>query len=270
LEIKCLVAVLASVAVCILPMTAFSAQQPVSSVIEISEKHAGEIGRRIWQNESGGRLEGLTAWNEGEDFPSLGICHFIWYPHKKNGPFVETFPHLLRFMHERGVRLPKWLAQSDGCPWRDRKSFFRDFNGLRLRQLRELLAATIHLQIQFAAERMKQSATVIAAAAEKNERERILRNFFLVAQKKHGVYALIDYVNFKGEGTSPQERYNGVGWGLLQVLREMGDGEPLQEFAGAAERVLQRRVAASPPQRRESRWLAGWLKRCRTYSEQLE
>ena len=41
-------------------------------------------GMKIWQNESGATVSGLTHWNEGEEFPSLGIGHFIWYPHGFN------------------------------------------------------------------------------------------------------------------------------------------------------------------------------------------
>jgi hypothetical protein len=38
------------------------------------------IGRKVWQNECGGTVAGLTSWNAGENFASLGIGHFIWYP----------------------------------------------------------------------------------------------------------------------------------------------------------------------------------------------
>ena len=38
------------------------------------------IGSRIYKNEALGKPEYLTHWNEGEDFPSLGIGHFIWRP----------------------------------------------------------------------------------------------------------------------------------------------------------------------------------------------
>jgi hypothetical protein len=78
---------------------------------------------------------------------------------------------------------------------------------------------------------------------------------------------LVDYVNFKGEGTLPSERYKGQGWGLLQVLEEMGDRPPLLEFRRAADTVLTRRVKNSPPGRGESRWLPGWKNRIRTYAE---
>jgi len=83
------------------------------------------------------------------------------------------------------------------------------------------------------------------------------------------VYALVDYVNFKGEGTAPAERYRGEGWGLLQVLDAMADRPEaaLAAFADAAAAVLARRVALAPAERRETRWLGGWLTRVATYAE---
>jgi hypothetical protein len=97
-------------------------------------------------------------------------------------------------------------------------------------------------------------------------RERLRRNFYRVAGQPAGVYALVDYVNFKGEGILRTERYKGVGWGLEQVLLEMGDGSPLREFSRAAAKVLETRVKNSPPERREQRWLAGWQNRVRGYA----
>jgi len=77
-------------------------------------------------------------------------------------------------------------------------------------------------------------------------------------------------VNFKGEGLSPTERYNGEGWGLLQVLLEMSgspDRRALAQFREAAGTVLARRAEnAKDPIERE-RWLPGWLKRLETYKE---
>ncbi|WP_295926226.1 hypothetical protein [uncultured Akkermansia sp.] len=94
-----------------------------------------------------------------------------------------------------------------------------------------------------------------------------------VAMAPNGMYALIDYVNFKGEGTNPAERYRGQGWGLMQVLEEMRPAAPGQpaaaEFAEAAKRVLQRRVDNSPVGRGEARWLAGWKNRCDSYKRNL-
>ncbi len=77
-------------------------------------------------------------------------------------------------------------------------------------------------------------------------------------------------MNFKGEGLNPKERYQGEGWGLLQVLIEMSppaDAEQApQAFAEAARRVLARRVKNSPPERGETRWLEGWKNRCASYA----
>jgi HAMP domain-containing protein len=89
----------------------------------------------------------------------------------------------------------------------------------------------------------------------------------LAEDARHGSYALIDYVHFKGEGTSPAERYAGAGWGLLQVLQEMPSQgtSPLADFVRSAEAVLARRVANAPPERNEQRWLEGWNNRLGTY-----
>ena len=52
---------------------------------------------------------------------------------------------------------------------------------------------------------------------------------------------MIDYVNFKGEGTNPKERYHGEGWGVLQVLDGM-ERDGANAFGESAARVLARRV----------------------------
>ena len=79
------------------------------------------------------------------------------------------------------------------------------------------------------------------------------------------MYALIDYVNFKGEGISEKERYKNQGWGLLQVLEHMNPENQniMQEFARSADYVLTRRVENAP--RDETHWLTGWRKRINTY-----
>src|SRR5687767_5521069 len=57
-----------------------------SAAFGLSDSELDRIGRRVWQNECGGRRDGLTSWNVGEDFASLGIGHFIWYPKGMDGP----------------------------------------------------------------------------------------------------------------------------------------------------------------------------------------
>src|ERR1700728_3197824 len=69
----------------------------------ISKEVAEQVGQRIWMNECRGSLAGLTSWNEGEEFASLGIGHFIWYPTNKTGKFKAKFPELLGFLDQQKV-----------------------------------------------------------------------------------------------------------------------------------------------------------------------
>jgi hypothetical protein len=79
------------------------------AAVDISSTDAQRIGKRIWQNECGGTISGLTSWNVGENFASLGIGHFIWYPKGQRGPFDESFPKLVRFVSAHGAKLPPFL-----------------------------------------------------------------------------------------------------------------------------------------------------------------
>lgn len=236
------------------------------SALEVSDADALSAGKRLWQNECGGTVAGLTAWNTGENFPSLGIGHFIWYPRGTTGPFEESFPQLVKHLAARGVALPKWLREADGCPWATRAEFQADQAGPRLTELRKLLSETVAEQARFAAQRLQAALPKMLAAAPAAERAAIQRRFEKVAAARGGIYPLLDYVNFKGEGVKESERYAGRGWGLLQVLGAMRDSaEPKAAFAAAAEAVLTERVRNAPPERGEQRWLAGWKKRVASY-----
>ncbi len=84
---------------------------------------------------------------------------------------------------------------------------------------------------------------------------------------ERGLYILLDYTNFKGEGTLKSERYNGQGWGLLQVLEHMDPREANKQkaFALSAKAMLSRRIKNSPKARGEERWRKGWNIRLNTY-----
>lgn len=227
------------------------------------------IGKRIWQNECGGTVAGLTSWNSGENFASLGIGHFIWYPEGVEGPFEESFPKLIQWYRQRGVKLPGWLLSTKDCPWPNQAAFARDRDGDRQKDLRKLLASTISEQTLFIIARLDQAAPRLVKAAGRNG-ALVERNIALLRQTAAGNFALIDYVNFKGEGLSPKERYKGEGWGLLQVLLNMRPPDAASApaaFAKSSQQVLARRVANSPPERGEKRWLAGWSNRCAAYAK---
>lgn len=237
--------------------------------INLSADDASRIGRKIWQNESNGTIEGLTSWNKGENFASLGIGHFIWYPKGVQGPYDESFPKLISYMKQRQVGMPGWVANTPDCPWSTLAQFEAERNSPQMQELRTFLANTVSVQTDFIVNRLQSALPkMMAAAGNAGDKQRIQNNFYAVAQTPQGVYALIDYVNFKGEGTNPSERYKGEGWGLAQVLLEMR-GNPqgaaaANEFSEAAKRVLTRRVQNAKP-KDESMWLQGWHNRCETY-----
>ena len=240
--------------------------------IQVSRSEANAIGRKIWQNECGGSVSGLTSWNSGEDFPSLGIGHFIWYVASRRGPFEESFPQLISYMKKRGVSMPAWLAGQKGSPWKSRAEFQAQVNSAQMKELRTFLSQTVAVQTDFIVLRLERSMPkMISATSGGDQKKKLQAYFYAVAESSQGVYALIDYVNFKGEGVKSSERYKGQGWGLRDVLLEMR-GQPrglvaANEFSEAAKRVLQRRVRNAPASRNESRWLPGWTNRCETYKK---
>ena len=233
----------------------------------LSDKDAAEVGRKVWQNECGGRIEGLTSWNSGEEFPSLGIGHFIWYPKGQTGPYSESFPSVLKHLQEHGAKLPDWLSPGMGCPWQTREEFLKDQQSARMLELRQLLSSTVGLQTDYLMQRMENALPKMLEKAAPENRDRVKKQFERVLNSgKAGVFCLIDYVNFKGEGVVDTERYKGEGWGMLQVLEHMREtGDPVQAFADSAKEALTRRVANSPPARHEEKWLPGWKNRVDAY-----
>jgi hypothetical protein len=239
--------------------------------IRLSHSDALRIGKRVWQNECDGTVSGLTSWNQGEDFASLGIGHFIWYPKGRRGPFEESFPKVLSFISGRGAKLPTFLlgAGARACPWNSRTEFVRAQNSVEMNQLRRFLADTIDLQAEFLVARLDAALPKMLAEATPGDRPNVQQQFERLTKTPQGCYALVDYVNFKGEGVLHSERYEGQGWGLLQVLEAMhgnSEAEGADEFARAAKAVLTRRVHNSPPERHESQWLTGWLRRVNSYN----
>lgn len=241
--------------------------------IDLTVQDTQKIGQKIWHNECNGTVAGLTSWNKGEDFASLGIGHFIWYAKDKRSIYQETFPDLLRFLEQHGRDISfLQLDMHYNCPWQTREEFLAAQQGEHLVKLRQLLADTVDLQTQFIIQRLQgvleKLVKNLSGATAKHITEQFNR---LLASGPAGAYALIDYINFKGEGIAPAERYKGQGWGLLQVLQGMRGqvvGKPaLAEFAASAEKVLTVRVENSPQERGEARWLSGWIKRVKTYLE---
>lgn len=240
--------------------------------IDYSPAFYTELATRIWRNEAGGSVEKLVWWNEGEAFVSAGIGHFLWYPREKTAPFTQTFPDVLRFLQKKGNKLPAWINEQDmSCPWNARSQVVGAADK-RLQELRMFLHTTIADQAEFIVNRYTKATQSILKSLCRDERQRMENHMRLIGATPQGLYALIDYVNFKGEGTNPKERYNNQGWGLLHVLRALDtklvNENPCKAFAQAAEKILRQRVRNAPKERHEERWLAGWLNRIATYDVQ--
>ena len=229
------------------------------------------IGTKIFQNETGGRIDQLVHWNHREDFASMGIGHFTWYPAGRRQSFGNTFPGLLDYLKMNGVQLPAWVqrARFEGAPWRTRGELMRAKNTPEVKQFAQLLYNTRHLQAKYIMDRAMRAMPKLVKKTPPHLRAHVAKNLNDVANSRGGRYVLVDYVNFKGEGLNRHGGYKGQNWGLLQVLEEMRPtqvGQPaLNEFADAAMRVLERRVRNSKPSRNERKWLPGWRNRTNTY-----
>ncbi len=211
------------------------------------------IAERIYHNECASDPKNLVHWNKGENFPSLGIGHFIWFPVGVKERFEESFPAFMRYYQSRyHDNLPAWLLGA--APWHNEAEMLAD---KRVEKLRDFLEQHKGVQADFMAYRLRQVDYHDSHVKAQFER---------IAAYEEGYYLLIDYLNFKGSGLNPKERYHDKGWGLKQVLSCMqGVDDAKKEFAECAKKVLQERVKNSPPERGEKRWLKGWFNRIETY-----
>lgn len=241
---------------------------PLVGSLDLSTQTTSMIATKIWKNECNESVLGLTHWNKGEAFPSMGIGHFIWYTEERKECFEQTFPQLLLFFKHHGVTLPAWLDQAKGCPWKSRDDFYREIHSPRMRELRQLLFTYKDLQARFMVQRLEKVLDDIVQALPEEARPKMIFLISALTSNAQGLYALIDYLNFKGSGLSPEEGYRGQQWGLFQVLQKVAVRPLLADFVAAGKEVLNNRVEKAPPDRKdEVKWLPGWLNRLDTYLE---
>lgn len=236
--------------------------------VTISDQSLQDIAAKIYRNETGGKRENLIVWNNGENFPSLGIGHFIWYKYNEPERFEESFPTLVEFYRTKNVELPWILRMYRYAPWKTQSEFLSaKQNDPAFKELESFLYTTQPIQIEFIANRLHASLPKILAHTKQPQAVR--KNFNALINHPVGLYALIDYINFKGEGINANERYQGQGWGLLQVLEGMNvqasNNDLLASFRDSATHVLTNRVKNAPKERGEERWLPGWINRIKTY-----
>ncbi|MFH1857085.1 MAG: hypothetical protein ABH836_07695 [Candidatus Omnitrophota bacterium] len=256
-----------------LVLTIIAATANTQGVIigSLSSDEIQQIGQRVFENECSAKDKNLIVWNEGEDFLSLGIGHFIWHPANSKIIFEESFIKFIEYAKASGEKIPLWLDKKSipACPWSSRDDFLNAQSDSRLMELKNFIIKTKTAQATFIVKRLEESLLLILKNIPEGTRDKISSQFSRVASSPSGIYALADYVNFKGLGISPAESYQGKGWGLLQVLEEMKSEnevpDALEEFTRSANMVLENRVKNSPASRNEIKWLKGWQNRVNSY-----
>lgn len=247
-----------------------------SSELKLTPKQANYIAKKVWQNEGAGLDKYLVHWNDGEDFASVGIGHFIWFSKGHTERFREVFPMVLAFMEERDVQMPDWLNSKTPLPWNSKAEFYqaKKAGTRKHRELFAFLKGTMPYQAEFMAVRLSHALPQILETIEDTSKQKIIKRRFNQVLyhadgkiDERGLYILLDYTNFKGEGTLKSERYKGEGWGLLQVLEHFDEKAPnkYKAFSDSAKAMLSRRIKNSPPARGEERWRRGWNVRLDTY-----
>jgi len=247
-----------------------------SSTIHLSKGQANYIAKKVWQNEGAGLDKYLVHWNSGEDFASVGIGHFIWFSKGHTERFREVFPMVVAYMEKRDVKMPVWLNSKTALPWNSKSEFYAAKNA-KTKQYMELfyfLKRTMSYQAEFMAQRLSEALPqMLETIDDPKKQQMIKKRFYEVMHNRdgsineRGLYVLLDYTNFKGEGTLKSERYKGQGWGLLQVLEHMNPKilNRQKAFALSAKEMLSRRIKNSPKSRGEERWRRGWNVRLNTY-----
>lgn len=224
------------------------------------------VGSLIYKNEIGNNRQNLVFWNPNESFPSLGIGHFVWYPAGYNKSNTDTLPKLVSFYKSKGIDVPKVL-QNRYAPWTNRQQLEQARSRGEIEHVIEFFERTKDVQILFIYERLKSSLPQMMLSSDNPEL--VKYQFDRVATAKNGLYPLIDYVNFKGEGLNTSKAYNDVGWGLRQILEDLDGSKSstaLNEFADSCTKILKKRVRNQPRGKNEEVFLPGWIKRCQSYA----
>lgn len=238
-----------------------------SYVLNLSEYQKQKIAEQIFKNETGGSRAKLVHWNVGEEFPSLGIAHFIWIRSDQKLAFSDSFKGLIEFYISGGYRLPKFLndlSPSFERPWRTSSEFWSQRNSSEVMELEKFLAFTFNVQASYVFEKMKNSLPKIFNGLSDRNKDLVDYNIKKVITSSASWYPIVDYINFKGAGTDQIETTASGGWGLRQVLLKMNskDGDASSAFAEAAKNILSLRIQKRP---QDERWREGWYKRIDTY-----
>ncbi len=274
--------------------------------LRLSEKDFNKIINYVSNNEFGNNPDGIVSWNDGEDFASLGKGHFIWYPEGVPQKFEESFRKFAHFLGQRwrfeGLSeseeqvfawAKNFIYTSDNkirfCPW-STKSAFEAWKRSRPSDFRMLVQFLHHpkiswIQAQYLDADFKESLVKVVTELRSADdlrameapvsggifkvRQKLEENILALLDSKMGYAALLDYRNFKGDGTDSTMRYKKVGWGLQQVLYYMRPERSViatqKNFALAALNRLERRAKLSDRNIEREVWIHGWANRVLGY-----
>jgi hypothetical protein len=285
---------------------------PLSSPLISQPAFLQKLSEALYKNEADCKNHNLTHWGKHEEFPSLGLPHAIWYGKSTSKKYQEQFPELVRYLRKNLKLNPQQIAwpallQTEplpAAPWESQEEFAKLKKiSLAIENVKESLELTaiqntqkaqykaayalfelrhflsnpqiLQLQAQFVLEKTFLSLHRILAASHRESPEGaqlLYRKIQLLLNSPEGVLAIVDYLNFKGEGLKPSER-TPLGkhpWGLKTVLETMATSDlanaPLH-FAQAALCSLQRLAyhsgsADSATQLQRYAWLnGGWKTR---------
>ena len=116
--------------------------------LSISKAELDIVAEKIFKNEAGGKKIDLVYWNTGEDFPSLGIGHFIWYKQGQRGRFLESFPQLVAYYKSRNIKMPEIMEENVYSPWESREELF-ELRDAGNEDIAELINSAISLSPEF-------------------------------------------------------------------------------------------------------------------------
>lgn len=204
----------------------------------------------------------VIYWHLHEPFPYLGIGRFIWFPKDANFSYEEDFPSLLKFMKDRGHKMPDWLDEDFSCPWASRQEFEKD--QVRQLELRQVLESGIHLQIKFLITHSFETFETIIDSFDDVDKTVMKNKFVQLLEDPRGLYALIDYCQFKGSGLHQKEFKDGKGFGLKQVVEALPcESCNVESFVKTAKDILKERAKNSNGH--DEKWLSSWINRLDRY-----
>jgi hypothetical protein len=210
-------------------------------------------------NEGTKEKKNLAFWSTNEAFPSLGIGHFIW---GTDGVYDYVFPQFVDFLLEKSEETPpaftfptkyqtslynKLIVNGKLTypkeAWKDKESFDKSTITSELRNFLDETEVK-NMQREFIMQRAYKSIySIIETEKDPTIKTKLkTRINKLINESDNSRFALLDYINFKGNGLKTTERVNGKGWGLKQVILGMNDPIDLNSFIISAKARLKVRL----------------------------